>query len=105
MIKKNKSVFEKKLESWEKATNDITALFIRKYFCSIRDAEHYWIADQIGGVLYVNDYFFNLDRIIEAIKYDASSEDLFAYYDLELEKRHGLTNGPGVNFKNYLKMK
>lgn len=90
----------KQLENWEKATQELTSLFLKKYFDNPTD--YYFVADDIGGVLYVNDYFFNLDRIVEAIKYKATEKQLFDFYDLEIET---LTKGKemDINFRNYIK--
>ena len=47
------------LKNWEEATEALTFEFILKYFDE--GADTYWIGDEIGGVLFVNDWFFNLD--------------------------------------------
>ena len=48
---------KKELKNWEASTNQIADLFRKKYFG--KDAsEYYWIADEIGGVYYINEYFF-----------------------------------------------
>jgi len=85
---------------WERATNNLVAMFIELYFDE--DTDFYWIADEIGGVLNVNDYFFNLDTITDALRYDATSDALFRYYDLDLDASMK-GEKVGVNFKNYIK--
>jgi hypothetical protein len=59
-------------KKWEEATQDITDVFILNYFG--KDADWYWISDEIGSVLFVNDYFFNFERILEAVKFNATSD-------------------------------
>lgn len=100
----------KDIEVWERKTDYLATLFVYKYFGE--DADYYWIGDDIGGVIEVNDYYFDLDRMREALKYGATKKKLFAYYDLELEmgmkkkfKEKSITEMIGVNFRNYLKMK
>lgn len=93
------------LENWEKATNELLQQFLDKYF-NEKDYEPdwYWISDLIGETLAVNDYFFNLDRIVEAIRYNASKKKLFDFYDLELD--YAMKNKPmEINFYHYLKRK
>lgn len=98
-MKKNKI-----LENWEKATQELTDYFLKKYFFSKEGYEPnwYWIADLVGETLSVNDYFFNLDRIVEAIRYNSTYEQLIGFYDLELEF---FSKGKPMetNFCNYLK--
>jgi hypothetical protein len=36
------------IQIWEEATESLRLLFVDKYFG--KDPEHYWIADDIGGV-------------------------------------------------------
>jgi hypothetical protein len=92
---------KKELLLWEKAINKLTSVFIKKYFD--KDADWYWVADESGGTLCINDYFFNMDRIVEAIRYNASSKKLFEFYDLELEKAKK-EEDMKINFKNFLKI-
>lgn len=86
--------------NWEKWTSRVTTVFIEKYFDG--EADYFWIGDDVGGVLSVNDYFFGLDRIIEALRYKASKKDFFAYYDIELD---ATMKGEkvGINFRNFLR--
>ena len=57
---------EELLTNWQKSTIDLSQYFVNHYFG--RDAEAYWIADDIGGCLYVNDYFFNLGTMVDFIE-------------------------------------
>lgn len=87
--------------NWEKETHALAIKFTHKYFG--KDSDFYWIADEVGGVLQVNDYFFDLNRIVDAIKYSAAKKKLFAFYDLELDMAE--KNRPmDIKFKNYLKL-
>lgn len=88
--------FNNQLQAWELETNKLTEIFVKKYF---KDADWYWIGKDIGGVIEVNNFFFNFDRIREALKYKASAKKLFAYYDLEVEDK------TDISFYAYLKMK
>lgn len=85
------------LDNFEKAVGEITGRFLAKYFKGV-DTDHYWIGDNPTHVLSVNDYFFTLERIYEAIKINAKVKDFFDYYDLELEDKP-----VGISFENYCK--
>lgn len=98
------------ISEWEYNTDALAEEFARKYFG--RDNENWWVGGEVGSVLCVNDHFFNLDRIVEALKYRATITQLFMYYELELEagmkkpyKEKSITEILGCNFKNYLKLK
>jgi len=87
------------LEIWEKATNDLAQQFANKYFDG---GEWYWIGDQIGGVYCIADYFFILDRIIEALELRATYKQLIQFYDYELQC-HEKDEAKTINFKNFVK--
>lgn len=91
-----------KLTKWEKATQELTDLFLEKYFD--KDTDWYWIGNEVGSVLMANDYYFNLERIVSAIKYGATEKQLFDFYDKEME---ALTKNKEmkINFKNYVALK
>lgn len=89
----------KQLANWEKAVIALTELFVGEYFD--KEADWYFVGDDIGGVLVVNDYFFNLDRIVEAIKYKATEKQLFDFYDLELQNL-AIKKQMEMNFRNYI---
>jgi hypothetical protein len=95
----------KVLENWEKATNELLKQFLDKYFNEEDyEPDWYWISNAIGETVEINDYFFNLDRIVEAIRYNASKKKLFDFYDLELD--YAMNHKPmEINFYHYLKRK
>jgi len=87
------------LQTWQKATNDLAQQFANKYFDG---GEWHWVADQIGGIYCIADYFFNLDRIVEALELNATTDQLLEFYDYELEC-HELKKDKEINFKNFVK--
>jgi hypothetical protein len=89
------------IQMWEEATESLKLLFIDKYFG--KDPEFYWIADDIGGVLFVNDFFFDLSDIVDFLKYRYSPNKMFEYYDYRL--RLQTKNKLPINIKSYKKLK
>ena len=91
----------KQLQLWEEATLELSLHFVERYFGDdITDM--FWISDIIGDILVVNDYFFSLDFITNAIRYNATSRQLFDFYDLKLE--FDTKNKPmEINFRNFIK--
>ena len=95
------------LNNWERYTEVLIEYFIERYFGKLDTVEYYWIAEDVGGVLSVADYFFNLGDIVDFIKYHYSRDLMFEYYDYALEyhmqKKHKSTDYL-INIKNYKKL-
>jgi len=94
------------LEKWEKATEELTKKFVEKYFPNYYYKEDcFWVADDIGGVFCIVSDFFGLDRIVEALKYNATQEQLFEYYYLEIEHKMSkdCDKPMPVNFKTFVR--
>ena len=68
------------LKQWEQATDNLRGVFIEKYFSDV-SVDSYWVGDEIGGILFINDFFFNLSNMVDYLKYD---------YLEEIKKRAGL---------------
>lgn len=90
------------LNQWEKATDDLTDYFADNYFGSGM-SDVYWVADEIGGVLVINDYFFGLLDMVDYLRYNYSKNDMFAYYDYSLKQME--KNNPLINIASWKKIK
>jgi hypothetical protein len=95
----------KELKAYYKAIEDLTKLFCKKYFNEdYKYDKEDWVGRDIGGLICINDYCFNMSNIEEAIKYNATEEEVFGYYDYCLEKALSKKDKePPVNFRNYIK--
>jgi len=93
----------KELKAYYKAIEDLANIFCKKYFGEDCYDPEDWVGGDIGGILNVGDYFFNMSDIEEALKFKASRKELFGFYDYRLEIALGEKETPAVNFKNYLK--
>jgi len=93
------------IKKWREATEQVAKAFVEKYFPEQEyDNDTFWVADEVGGVFYVCDMFFNIDRMIEAIEFNATYKQIQEYNDAELAyhmEKEG--NTALVNFKNYVK--
>lgn len=89
------------LKNWEKETQNLTDYFMMKYFTEY-EPDWYWISGEIGGTLFVNDHFYNLDRLVEAIRYNATYKQLMDFEELEKEC---FSKGAEMktNFRNFIK--
>ncbi len=88
---------KKILKNWEDETELLATYFINRYFGN--DTEHYWVCDEIGSVLVVNDYFFNVGDMVEFIRGNYSKDKMFEYYDYSL-RCHEDKKSP-INIKTY----
>ena len=88
------------VEEWEDICISLAYTFISRYF---DDTDNWWwVGQEIGGILCVNDYyFFDVNRIIQAFKLKASYEQLMNYHEAEVEDRQ--EGKHLVNFTNYVK--
>lgn len=92
----------KHLLDWHEATQDLVEHFIATYFVDKdmprEELEVYWVADEIGGVLVIGDYFFDMYTITTAIRVSCPEKNLFEWYDYTIEKENN------INLDHYLRM-
>jgi len=95
------------LREYDNATDNLAKKFVAKYFYKdyVFDRDFYWVGnDEDQEVLAVSDFFFNLNRIVDALRYKATKKQLFDYHEKELEL--AMKNKKmKYNFKNYIKLK
>ena len=72
------------LELWYISTQNLAKYFEKKYFGKELE-DSYWIADEIGGVYCIADYFFDLSSITDYLKYRYTTDQMFNYYEYALE--------------------
>lgn len=93
----------KLLASYKRSCDNIAKEFIKRYYTyddgSFQD--YTWI--DIGGTCNIGDYYWNLDNMIDAIKYNYTEEKLIEYYDYSLEQYE--KKGFNINMKNFLLIK
>jgi hypothetical protein len=74
---------KKDLQNWYKATDILAKEFAFHYFGD--DVEVWWVAGQIGGVLFINDRFYSIQDIVDYIQYKYSKKDMFDHHDTMLK--------------------
>jgi hypothetical protein len=77
-----------KIKTLEKAINEFTNFFIKKYYGD-DISELFWISDCVGGVLVANDQFFSLDDMMEFVRCGYSPDEMFRYYDYRFKRQSG----------------
>ena len=88
--------------AYEDACSDLAVEFASKYFG--KDAQARWIGNQPGGTLEVNDHYFSVAHIYEAMKFGVNRAQLFAWYEDSLLNHD---NSKGISLRNwrYIKVK
>ena len=89
---------QKLRENYEKACNQYL-----KAFCEKHEYEYdtdAWVADEVGGIICVSDYYIDMETIVSDINMDAPVDEFTKWYDYNLRaSKFGRT----VNFKSWLK--
>ena len=75
---------KKDLQNWYKATDKLAKSFADYYFGDATDV--YWISDDVGSVLVINDYFFGMTDIVDYIQYKYSEKDMFDHNEWRAEE-------------------
>jgi len=88
------NIMKKVIKEYEKSCQEIADKINEIYFNSKQ--EICWIADNIGEVCNMGDWFFDMNYMITALKYNATEAQFFDFYDLEIERKNK------TNFKNYI---
>ena len=97
----------KYVKAFNKAADGIAEEFLRKYYpdevCPSDDI--YWVADQQGGIFYINDSFWGFLDMVTALTLEIPSEKLFAWHEESLEYHQATATPDGFpNLKNYIRL-
>jgi hypothetical protein len=102
-----KNTAKKALADYEKYTNILVQEFIKKYYCcdevDLGDVDYWWIGDEIGGVLEVDEQSFGMNIIRDSIRLDFTIDELFDYYNYAQDEYLNKKNP--CNIKNWRHMK
>ena len=84
-------------ENYVKACNDYLQAFCQKHDFDYPRACERWVADEVGEIAIVGDYFVSMRDIITDIEEDVPEEKFLQYYDWCLEDGHNW------NYKTWLR--
>lgn len=71
-------------ENYENACNAYLKAFCEKHGFDFEDARDFWVANSVGTVVCVADYFANMETIRIDIDRDAPVDEFVAWYDYDL---------------------
>jgi len=92
------------LQNWREATQELAEAFIKKYYLDEEGylPDYYWVGDKIGNVFFVNDDFYNIDRMVQALEINATYENLKNYHNYEMDCYENKTDKK-FNFVSFVK--
>lgn len=89
----------KAYKNYHNACIDLVEEFCNRYFDGTND--YHFIGNEPDGVVGIADYFFSVSDIAKFIRYEATEDEVFDYYDYSMK-----TEGkPEVNLVNWLKFR
>lgn len=96
----------KYLTNWYEATQDVAEEFIRKYIMQDdlerADVEAFWIGDQVGGMLCVNDQFISLLTMVDALRLECPVDVFHEWYSKSFDDYSA--GSTAINLDHYLRM-
>lgn len=100
VVMKDKDL-KNQLSEWEAATNKMVEAWLAHHFPYADLRDYHWVCDCIGDVLCFGAYFFNVEFIVDSIRYGATFDQIDEYYWAELDEMMEGRKMP-VNFKNFI---
>jgi len=78
----------KLIKEWQTLTNKITEEWIREYFefDEGEEVDFCWVANDIGGIFEVSDYYINFSDILACYKHKITKEQFHNWYSYCLEE-------------------
>ena len=93
---KTEKNYEDLLFAYYRACEALTEKFIKIYYCDphtpVGDMDWFWVGDDIGGVLFVNDDYWSFEDVKVALAYEIPKNTLFAWHSDSLD--HAMENQP-----------
>lgn len=93
----------KLFKDYNTACDKLAAEFIKRYYGEEADGGD-WVADEAGGVLYVNDDYWDFKDILTALKENVPSATLFKWYSDQVDFYSGreLEKDEFPNLRGYM---
>lgn len=95
------------LKEYKDAVEKLANYFEYKYFIENEETgwhiDSRWVAYEVGGIYEINDFFFDINDMIDFIRYDYTPDEMFKYYWEREDNREGF---PSIkNWKKKLRDK
>ena len=88
-------------KQYEDTVNRYLKAFCVKHNLNYDEAMNGWVANEVGGTVYISDYYIDFDDILRDINENIAERVFFDYYDYCMEAAHCGFTAP--NYKSWLK--
>lgn len=88
-------------ELYNDACNEYLQAFCEKHDFDYDEASRSWVANEVGGVCLLGDYYISFDDMKTDIDMETNENEFFNYYDYSLDAHELGFNCP--NYKNWLR--
>lgn len=89
------------LNRYNDVVNEYLKVFCQKQEMDYQDAKKSWVADNVGGVCLVGDYYLDFSDIKCDVDKDAPKGEIFEWYEYDVLMREcGLNT---INYRSWLK--
>ena len=97
----------KALINWEQETEIFVDYFVERYFG--KNTEVWWVAEQVGGTLVAADYFFDMNTMVDYVRYSYTKNQMFGHYeyalDIAIKKSDGKDVKNAICIRDWKKLK
>ena len=88
------------VELFEQVSDSVANMFTKFYFG--KDFDSYWVAEEIGWTLSVNDHFFTVSDMVDYFRHEYTPDQMFDHYDYDLKEV--IQGKSPINIKNWKKI-
>lgn len=92
---------EQAKDLYNSGCNAYLQLFCDKHGYDYEDAKNSWVANEVGGIVCVNDYFVDMQTIIDDVDLFTTEDEFLKWYDYCLEAAEFGLSTP--NYKSWVK--
>jgi hypothetical protein len=91
-----------RVQQYEKVCNLVRKEFMSIYYHEYDEDDCYWIGEDIGGICSIGDEYWNINNMVDALRYKVSEKLLFKwYYDVHVNEQAEVN----YNLKSYISFK
>lgn len=91
---------EQAKDLYNRGCNAYLQLFCEKHGYDYGDAKDSWVANEVGGIACINDYFVDMQTIIDDVDLPVTEDEFLKWYDYCLDAAEfGLTT---PNYKSWV---
>lgn len=80
------------LHEYENVCVRLAHAFVAQYYCEkddfVEDVSMFWVGDEVGSVLVINDDFWNMEDIVQAFRYNPTRDQLFKWHDQWIDEKN-----------------